>query len=109
MECLTEFETCSETEQFKLKSFFELISSVLHKQYHERQIRVQKLYQPLDPDSVLILKDPETKNSSEVFRPIAFEFSHWPTIFQDFSGFFRIFQDFSGFLGFFQDFFEGGR
>ena len=70
MECLTEFETCSETEQFKLKSFFELISSVLHKQYHERQIRVQKLYQPLDPDSVLILKDPETKNSSEVFKEL---------------------------------------
>ena len=70
LECLTEFGTCSESEQSKLKSFFELISSVLHKQYHERQIRVQKLYQPLDPDSVLILKDPETKNSSEVFKEI---------------------------------------
>ena len=70
LECLTEFETCSESEQSKLKSFFELISSVLHKQYHERQIRVQKLYQPLDPDSVLILKDPETKNSSEVFKEL---------------------------------------
>ena len=70
LECLTEFETCSESEQSKLKSFFELISSVLHKQYHERQIRVQKLYQPLDPDSVLILKDPETKNSSEVFNEL---------------------------------------
>jgi len=70
LECLTKFETCSESEQSKLKSFFELISSVLHKQYHERQIRVQKLYQPLDPDSVLILKDPETKNSSKVFKEL---------------------------------------
>ena len=70
LECLTEFETCSESEKSELKKFFELISSVLHKQYHKRQIRVQKIYQPLDPDSVIILKDSDTKNSSEVFTEL---------------------------------------
>ena len=70
LECLTEFETCSESEKSELKKFFELISSVLHKQYHKRQIRVQKIYQPLDPDSVILLKDSDTKNSSEVFTEL---------------------------------------
>ena len=70
LECLTEFESCSESEKSELKEFFELISSVLHKQYHKRQIRVQKIYQPLDPDSVIILKDSDTKNSSEVFTEL---------------------------------------
>ena len=70
LECLTEFETCSESEKSDLKKFFELISSVLHKQYHKRQIRVQKIYQPLDPDSVILLKDSDTKNSSEVFTEL---------------------------------------
>ena len=70
LECLTEFETCSESEKSELKKFFELISSVLHKQYHKRQIRVQKIYQPLDPDSVILFKDSDTKNSSEVFTEL---------------------------------------
>ena len=70
LECLTEFESCSESEKSELKEFFELISSVLHNQYHKRQIRVQKIYQPLDPDSVIILKDSDTKNSSEVFTEL---------------------------------------
>jgi len=70
LECLTEFENCSESEKSELKKFFELISSVLHKQYHKRQIRVQKIYQPLDPDSVILLKDSDTKNSSEVFTEL---------------------------------------
>jgi len=70
LECLTEFETCSESEKSELKKIFELISSVLHKQYHKRQIRVQKIYQPLDPDSVILLKDSDTKNSSEVFTEL---------------------------------------
>ena len=70
LECLPGFENCSPTDQKNLKEFFELISSALHKQYHERQIRVQKIYEPLDPDSVIILKDPDTKKSSEVFTEL---------------------------------------
>ncbi len=70
LECLPGFENCSPTDQKNLKEFFELISSTLHKQYHERQIRVQKIYEPLDPDSVIILKDPDTKKSSEVFTEL---------------------------------------
>ena len=70
LECLPEFESCTEKETTDLKVFYELISSVLHKQYHAWQIKVQKLYQPLDPDSVLILKDLETKKTSEVFTEL---------------------------------------
>lgn len=70
LECLPEFESCSEKETTDLRNFFELISSTLHKQYHAWQIKVQKLYQPLDPDSVLILRDPENKESSEVFAEL---------------------------------------
>ncbi len=70
LECLPGFENCSPTDQKNLKEFFELISSALHEEYHERQIRVQKIYEPLDPDSVIILKDPDTKKSSEVFTEL---------------------------------------
>ena len=70
MECLPEFDECSESERTQLIELFDLLSTALHAQYHSEQISIQRLYQPLDPDSVLILKEDTKKNSSEVFSRI---------------------------------------
>ena len=70
MECLPEFDECSESERTQLIELFDLLSTALHAQYHSEQISIQRLYQPLDPDSVLILKEDTKKNSSEVFNRI---------------------------------------
>ena len=69
LECLPGFENCSPTDQKNLKEFFELISSALHKQYHERQIRVQKIYEPLDPDSCLLYTSPSPRDLSTSRMP----------------------------------------
>ena len=70
LECLPEFDKCSESERTQLIQLFNLLSSVLHAQYHSEQIRIQRLYQPLDPDSVLIFKENANKDSSEIFREV---------------------------------------
>ena len=70
LECLPEFDECSESERTQLIELFDLLSTALHAQYHSEQISIQRLYQPLDPDSVLILKEDTKKNSSEVFNRI---------------------------------------
>jgi hypothetical protein len=70
LECLPEFDECSESERTQLTQLFDLLSSALHAQYHSEQISIQRLYQPLDPDSVLILKEDTKKDSSEAFSRI---------------------------------------
>ena len=70
LECLPEFDKCSEPDRKQLIQLFDLLSSTLHAQYHSEQIRIQRLYQPLDPDSVLIFKEDANKDSSEVFRQV---------------------------------------
>ena len=66
LECLPEFDECSESERTQLIELFHLLSTALHAQYHSEQMSIQRIYQPLDPDSVLILKEDTKKNSSEV-------------------------------------------
>ena len=70
LECLPEFEKCSESDRSQLIELFDLLSSALHSQYHSEQISLQRLYQPLDPDSILVLKEDTIKDSSEVFRQV---------------------------------------
>ncbi|MFL2479304.1 MAG: DUF3754 domain-containing protein [Verrucomicrobiales bacterium] len=70
LECLPEFEKCSESDRSQLIELFDLLSSALHSQYHSEQINLQRLYQPLDPDSILVLKEDTNKDSSEVFRQV---------------------------------------
>ena len=70
LECLPEFEKCSESDRSQLIELFDLLSSALHSQYHSEQINLQRLYQPLDPDSILVLKEDTIKDSSEVFRQV---------------------------------------
>ena len=70
LECLPEFEKCSESDRSQLIELFDLLSSALHSQYHSEQISLQRLYQPLDPDSILVLKEDTNKDSSEVFRQV---------------------------------------
>ena len=70
LECLPEFEKCSESDRSQLIGLFDLLSSALHSQYHSEQISLQRLYQPLDPDSILVLKEDTNKDSSEVFRQV---------------------------------------
>ena len=70
LECLPEFDKCSESDRAQLIQLFDLLSSGLHAQYHSEQISIQRLYQPLDPDSVLIFKEDANKDSSEVFRQV---------------------------------------
>jgi len=70
MECLPEFDECSDSDRTQLIELFDLLSSALHAQYHSEQITIQRLYQPLDPDSVLILKEDAKKDSSEAFSRI---------------------------------------
>ena len=67
LECLPEFDKCSESDRTQLLQLFEILSSALHAQYHSEQIKIQRLYQPLDPDSILIIKEDTKKDSSRRF------------------------------------------
>jgi hypothetical protein len=67
---LPEIEHCTPQEQAELRELFRVMAAMLHHQYHAQFSEVQRLYQPLDPDSVFEFDSPETdlkKSSDHVF------------------------------------------
>lgn len=42
---------CTEKDQNRLRELFRVLDAFVHHQYHEQYTGIQKLYQPLDPDS----------------------------------------------------------
>lgn len=68
--------SCSVEDQSKLRELLRVLDSFLHHQYHSQYTELQKLYQPLDPDSVFSFSDSTIatahQNSEQVFSRLQF-------------------------------------
>ncbi|MEC9094823.1 MAG: DUF3754 domain-containing protein [Planctomycetota bacterium] len=73
---LPEISSCSESEQIQLREFFQVLEAWVHYQYHGQSIEIQKLYQPLDPDSEFkfsgLTVDSPDQRSKHVFSRLQF-------------------------------------